>query len=455
MTDISMPSEKSLFQPKKLPNAPRVSARASLLRASIRNCIVLVFFCFGGVGWWLYTARLDSAAVATGVLENAGTTKLIQHLEGGIVSEILVRDGQRVEQGDVLLKLDPTRYQAAEDLLSLQLIGDKAKRFRFLEELSLSESFSFPEELLKLAVGNSEVHGLLDEEMQRFNLERTTLSQSESILRTQIQQTKVEIEGIELQKNVAKRALALIEQELNAQENLLGKKLTSQAKVLSLRRDQLDLEEKISQSEIDIARANQEISSLELQIQQSTDEYRRQAAESLDAINSEISEIESNLIVARDSLRRVEVHAPVSGTVQESILGTIGAVITPREVIMKIAPADNDYVIAVKIDPNDVENIFPGTEAQITFPAFKSVEANPAEGELISISRDRIVDGSSGVGYYEAEVQMDTDTIPKEIKSKLVAGMTVSVVLPTGKRTALEYILSPITQRWQGAMREE
>ncbi len=437
------------------PKQPELEQTDRILQRAIRNSIFLIVVFFGGLGYWMYTARLDSAAVATGVIENAANTQIIQHLEGGIVSQILVRDGQEVEQGDILLRLDPTTGEATAELYNTQLLGSQAKRVRLETEIDLGDNLVFPEDLLMAAQTSPAFQKQLNDEMRQFSLAKTTLEQNEELFRTQIEQYREEIKGLELGRSIAQRALELVEGDLKNQQSLFDRGLTNQAAVLTLLREQLDLEEKIAQAEIDIARTKQSISGLELQIRQSVETYRQTAAQDLDTVNTEIRALERDLIVSSDSLKRIEVRAPVSGTVQESILSNVGAVIGSGETIMKIAPNTADYVISAKISPNDIENILPGIEAQITFPAFASIEMAPAKGELFSVSRDRIVDSASDESYYEAEVHMLSETVPDEIKDKLVAGMTVSVILPTGERTALEYVLAPILRRWESAMREE
>lgn len=426
-----------------------------VLRRAIRNCILLIIICFGGLGWWLYSARLDSAAVAPGILENAASTKLVQHLEGGIVAEFFVRDGQSVEQGDLLLRLDPTRGEATVDLFNVQLLGAQAKQARLAAEVDLSDELVFPAVLVASASQHPKIGKLLKDETRQFDLARTSNKQTRDLFRTQIQQAHAEIEGLELRRDVARRALVLVEEDLKAQQTLLDRGLTSQPKVNAMLRDKFGLEEKIAQSAIDIAKTNQAISGLELEIRKSTETYRQLAAKELDIVSRDIRSLERDLIVTRDSLKRVEVRATVRGTVQESILGTVGAIIRPGETIMKIAPSSTDYIVSAKINPNDIETILPGIVAQITFPAFQSIEMQPAVGKLVAVSRDRIVDIASGENYYEAEVHMLSETVPEEVETRLVAGMSVSVILPTGKRTALEYILTPVFRRWRSAMREE
>jgi membrane fusion protein, type I secretion system len=426
-----------------------------VLRRAIRNCILLIIICFGGLGWWLYSARLDSAAVAPGILENAASTKLVQHLEGGIVAEFFVRDGQSVEQGDLLLRLDPTRGEATVDLFNVQLLGAQAKQARLAAEVDLSDELVFPAVLVASASQHPKIGKLLKDETRQFDLARTSNKQTRELFRTQIQQAHAEIEGLELRRDVARRALVLVEEDLKAQKTLLERGLTSQPKVNAMLRDKFGLEEKIAQSAIDIAKTNQAISGLELEIRKSTETYRQVAAKELDIVSRDIRSLERDLIVTRDSLKRVEVRATVRGTVQESILGTVGAIIRPGETIMKIAPSSTDYIVSAKINPNDIENILPGIVAQITFPAFQSIEMQPAEGKLVAVSRDRIVDIESGENYYEAEVHMLAETVPEEVKTRLVAGMYVAVILPTGRRTALEYVLTPVLRRWRSAMRED
>lgn len=426
-----------------------------ILKRSMRASAILIVVCFGFVGGWLAIARLDSAAVAPGVLENAGTTKTIQHLEGGIVREILVTNGDEVREGDLLFRLDPTQSEASARLFESQLLTSRARRQRLEAEIVMAETLTFADDLNAAAKTNPAIAKILGDETRQFNLRRQELAHARDILQTNIGQARAEIEAFLVSRGIAEREIALLRADLADQKSLLERGLTNQARVTGLEQDSLAQEEKIAQSNIEIARIEQSILGFQLQIAQIEQEYRNTAAEQLEAVNREIRSLERDSIVANDYLDRVEIRAPVDGTVQESVLGTVGAVVRAGETLMKIAPSEDDYLISAKVSPNDIEGILPGSVAQITFPAFQTLELKPADGELISLSRDRIVDPRTQVDYYEARIRLDESSLPERVRTRLVAGMSASVVLPTGQRTALNYLLGPMTRRLQNAMRED
>lgn len=432
-----------------------IDRKDRVLKRSMRASGLIILVCFGVIGVWLALVRLDSAAVAVGILENAGTTKTIQHLEGGIVKEILAKNGDLVRAGDVLLRLDPTQSEASAELFETQLLGSRARRQRFEAEIVLATELNFAPALRAAAADKPAIAKLLSDEARLFTLSRQELAQSQDLLQTNIGQARAEIEAFRVSRGIAEREIALLNSDLADQKSLLQRGLTNQARVTALQQASLAQEEKIAQSEIEIARIEQAILGYQLQISQIKQEYRKTAGDQLEVLSREIRSLERDSIVANDSFYRVEVRSPVDGTVQESLLGTIGAVIRGGETLMKIAPSEDDYVISARVSPDDIEGILPGSAAQVTFPAFQTVEVKPAEGKLISLSRDRVIDQATRVGYYEARIRLDEGSLPETIRTRLVAGMSVSVVIPTGERTALQYLLGPLTRRLQNAMREE
>jgi HlyD family type I secretion membrane fusion protein len=435
--------------------SPALETCDRTLRHALRASWITIFVTFGLIGGWLAVARLDSAVVTQGVVENANTTRQIQHLEGGIVREFFVRNGDRVKAGDLLLRLDPTQSAASADLFSAQLLGNRARQERLEAEIATAPDLAFSAPLSEQAKADPVLARAMDSEARHFALQRKELLQARDLLQTNIAQSEAEIQANEVRRGIAVREAEFVRKDLEAQRALRDKQLTSQARVSELEQASLALEEKVAQSDIDIARIRQAILGFRLQIAQVDQEYRRRAAEQLEDVTREIRALERDAIIANDSLNRVEIRAPVDGTVQESILGTVGAVIRGGDTILKIAPSEDEYIIAARVSPNDIDGILPGAAALITFPAFQSLDLSPADGELLTLSRDRIVDPYTRTDYYEARIRLDETTLPKAQVERLVAGMSATAVLPTGKRTALNYLLGPLMRRLQSAMREE
>jgi HlyD family type I secretion membrane fusion protein len=440
---------------QSLSPSPALATCDRMLRRSLRAANVTILVCFGIVGGWLAVARLDSAVVSQGVLENANTTRLIQHLEGGIVREFFVRNGQQVHEGDLLLRLDSTANLASAELFRTQLLGNRARQERLEAEMTLTPALVYSAEVQSQSAANPIVARIAENEKRHFDLQRRELAQARELLETNIAQSEAEIRANEVRRGIALREAELVRADLEDQRSLRAKGLTGQAKVTALEQESLSLEERVAQSDIEISRIRQAIAGFRLQVAQLEQEYRRRAVETLEDVAREIRALERDLIVTDDSLKRVEIRAPVAGTVQESTLGTVGAVIRGGDTIMKIAPSEDEYIINARVSPNDIDGILPGTAAMITFPAFQSLDLAPADGQLVTLSRDRIIDPYTRADYYEARIRLDETTLPQAQRERLVAGMSAAVILPTGKRTALNYLLGPLSRRLQSAMREE
>lgn len=439
------------------PTAPQTTIETCdrQLQRSLRASAITILLCFGLVGGWLAVARLDSAVVTSGVLENANTTRQIQHLEGGIVREIFVRSGDQVKAGDLLLRLDPTESAATAELFDTQILGSRARQERLEAELRMADTLTFSPALVAQLAADPAIARVAENEIQRFDIQRSELLQARNLLQTNIAQAEEEIRANTVRRSIAERETVLVKADLADQKSLLERGLTSQTRVTQLEQASLTLEEKIAQADIEIARIRQSIIGFRLQMTQLEQEYRSRAAENLEQVSTEIRSLERDAIIATDSLNRVEIRSPVDGTVQESILGTIGAIVRGGDTIMKIAPAEADYIIVTRVSPNDIDGLLPGSDALITFPAFQLLNLPPAEGELLTLSRDRVVDPVTHTDYYEARVRLDEATLPDEPRERLVAGMSATTILPTGKRTALNYLVGPMLRRFQSAMREE
>lgn len=424
------------------------------VRRALRRSSLVVFLFFGALGGWFYFARLDSAAVAQGVVETDSSTREIQHLEGGIVREIFVGNGDVVSAGDILLRLDPTRSAASADLFRTQLWVSRARMARLKAEIALEESYTYPADVLATASADPKLARALEEEKLQFVITRSRLVKQVELLRSQIEQALIESAGQKERIEIAEEELALVSNDLGNLEKLLASGLVNQTTVTAWRRDELGLQSQIAQGSVEIARLAQTISGLEMEIEQAREDYRQRAADQLEITTRDVRSLERDSTIAEDSLQRIEVRAPVNGAIQESILGTIGAVISPGETILKIVPLEEEFIITARVSPNDIDSILPGSAADITFPAFQSLHLSPARGSLRVISRDRLTDERTNIDYFEAEISLEPNSMPADIRDRMVAGMAATVILPTGERTALSYLLGPLSQRLASAMRE-
>jgi membrane fusion protein, type I secretion system len=393
--------------------------------------------------------------VAPGIVTTEGNIRTIQHLEGGIVSEIAVQNGQLIKAGDLLVRLDSTQRQASSSLYESELLSTTARKSRLEAELRLADQIAFPQDVINAAQTFPEIARVVADETGQFEVKKNSLARTVEILQSQIAQLEEQTKATELQRSIAEQQLALVDADVKRIRDLREQGLAQQSQLTALETDSLSLQERIASSGIIVAQTAQQMSSLELEIEQASEDYRDNAAENLQRVTQEIRALTRDNIVAADSLRRVEIRSPVTGTVQESDVFTIGAVVQPGQVIMRIAPSSEDFVITARVSPNDIDAITPGSAAEIRFPAFQNLEIAPFPGKLMTLSRDIIVDEATQQTYYQALVRMDANSVPGEVKDRLVAGMSADVILPTGERTALTYLLSPLLRRLNGAMREK
>ena len=422
-------------------------------RPLVRTGAVLIFLTFGVFGAWSAVARLDGAVIGSGVVAVESSKKTVQHFEGGIVRAILVREGAHVEQGDVLVRLDPTRAEASFDLYRLQLAAALANETRLVSERDDLAELDFPPEVLEVQ-GDSLVTRAVTDQRRQFQARRDTLQRQIEVLRAQIDQIRNEIEGIKLEQKTAEGQLVFIAQELVGLRGLLEKKYIELPRVSNMEREQLRLQGVIARSTIDAARAAQRIGETELKIEQLRLERREEASKQLPEVRKAISDIRQQMIIASDTLKRIEIRAPVTGTVQQIRIFTIGGVVRASEPIMDVVPVTDELVVRARIAPQDMQMIRPGLPAEVRFPALLRPNVPFIVGKVRTVSTDRLIDEATREPYFAAEVAVERSTILPEIQESITAGLSADVIIPTRERTALEYLVSPITDRFQKAMRE-
>ena len=430
--------------------APELETR---WRPMARYAVAMVFVTFVIFGGWSAFARLDSAAVAPGIVATSSNIKTIQHLEGGIVSGIFVHDGDRVQAGDLLVKLDTTQTEANVDLFERQLGASRAAAARLTAEQAISVVLEFPDSVLEHQ-GDPVVASAMRDELTRFQVGRETVLQQEKILKVQSDQIREEIAVLETERASATEELGIVGSRVGDLRSLSEKKLVQRSEVLEMERDLLNLRSKVSNASSDIARARQRIAENDLKIIQLQQQYQEDAATELAPLNKEIRELERQIIVAKDMLRRVEIRAPVSGVVQEMSVFTVGGIIRSGDPILNIAPLGEDLLINAKVSPLDADSVAVGMDAEIRFLAFATYNVLPIHGRVVGRSGDRIVDVDGKTSYFSVQIKVDRDSIPPDLRERLGAGLPASVVIPTGVRTALAYLTDPLLSNLSMSMRE-
>jgi len=426
-------------------------------RMMLRIAAGVIVFTFVVLGGWSALARIDSAVVAEGVVAIESNRKTIQHLEGGIVREILVRDGDVVQQGDVLVRLDPTRNAAADVGFRQQLAIASALQARLIAQREMAETVNFPPDVMILKDDPLIANAIHDNQSQ-FDNRRQSLLRGKEVFEQQIAQTKDEIRQAVLDEKTARQQIDSIGQELPNLKMLLEKGLVALPRVTTLERQLIQVQGQFEGAQISRTKATEKVGELQARIDQLKQDYRQEAANTLPDVRKTISDARQQLVVASDALRRIEIKAPVNGTVQQLKMFTIGGVIRPGDPILDIVPSSDTLVVRSRVLPIDVDRILPGQSVELRVPQFMKFELKPLVGTLRSISRDSIVDtpGPSGQPqpYFAVEIAVDRNTIPEDLRDRMTAGMTVDTIIRTRERTVLSYLVAPLSNRLAKSMRE-
>lgn len=412
--------------------------------------IVVVFF--GIFGGWAATAPLSSGAVAPGTIGVEGRRKTVQHLEGGIVSEILVREGQRVAAGETVVTLDQTRPKASLEVLRAQFVALVAQEARLIAERDGRRTIAFPAGLVE--PGDVEGGKVLTGQTGIFEARIESLNSQSAILDQRIAQFRAEIRGLQAEMSAQSTQIALIEEEIDAAETLMAKGLQRKPRLLELKRRRVEIEGARAQNQATVARVEQNITEADMQIKDLSKSRHSEVVQELREVQTRLADVRERVAAAQDVLNRTSIVAPTSGEVVDLRIHTPGAVIGPGEPIMDIVPTAGDLVIEARVSPTDIDIVHPGLPAQVRFTAFNQRTTPVLDAVVQRISADILSDERSGETFYSARVLIDPDTeIPDGLD--LYPGMPVEVLIVTGSRTVLEYLAQPISETFSRSMREQ
>lgn len=414
---------------------------------------VAIALVFGGFGAWAALAPLDSAAVATAKVAVESDRKPVQHLEGGIVREILVRETERVSEGQVLFRLQPTQAQASSDTLDKQIDGARAQEARLLAESNNEQSITFPSDLLARRSVPETATAIADQ-LKQYDERRRSLSNQTGIFRARIEQTSKDLSGRRARLTASKGMLESLNAELANLQPLFAKGLTTTSRVLPVQRQKLQLEGDIAQLDADMARLAEAIEENAIQIRLAEQKFREEAQGQLAEVRSKLSELREKSGVARDVLARVEVRAPRDGIVQGIKVQSIGAVVRPGDAMAEVIPVGDDLVLSAQVSPMDIDSVHPGQKAEIKFPSMSRRTTPVIHGKVVNVSADSFVDEVTRQPYYRAKVVIEKGGIPEEIAARLVPGMQADILIVRGERTALDYLIAPMRDAVWKTMRD-
>jgi HlyD family secretion protein len=418
--------------------------------ARVGTALILLFVVvFGGWGWLV---PLDGGAVAPGVVNPDSGKKTVQHLEGGIIAELRVHEGDAVKAGQPLVVLESTQARAAHDTLVQQRLSLLARKARLDAEKAGQSRIDLPAELRS---ADPQVGNIVDAQQEMFETRRSTHRARRDILAQRIEQLLHQIKGAEAQVESATKQIDLVGEELKAKQHLVARGLSPKPELLRLQRTDAEISGKRGEYVAEIARARQQIGEARMQLLAVDAERADQIAADAEKLRAELAEVIEKLQASADVVRRTVVAAPVNGTVVDVKFKTIGGVVQRGEPIMSIVPAGDELIVEARLTPMDVKAVHSGLQAQIHLSAYSSRIVPKIPGTVRTVSADRLMDDSTHQPYYLARVAIDRATLERLAPTvDLISGMPVEVLVVTERRTMVDYLTKPFRDALWRSFRE-
>ncbi len=430
-------------------------ARRSDVRvgADIAAGLLVILLTFVGVGAWATLAPLSGAVIARGVVKVDTNRKTVQHFEGGIVKEIKVRDGERVQAGQTLLVVEDARVSAVLDVLEARLDAELVRAARLQAERDGHEQVVLSQEIGQRS-HEPKLAELIRGETTFFRTKRDALQNQIQLLKRQVDEIREEITGLKKQVTAEEAAIHYLQQEIAANEELAAKQFVQKFHLLSLRRGIEEYRARLGEHNADIARAKQKATNLELRIDELRAGYVREAADQLTESQARIFDLEEQLRPSRDAIQRQRISAPVSGEVVNLKVFTVGGVIRSGDALLEIVPDGNPLIIEAKVDVKSIDDVRLGMLADIRLTAYSFRSTPLITGNVSYVSGDSLIDEKTGAPYYLAHINVERNSLDIARGPQLYPGMAAEVFIKTGERTALDYLLEPVTASLRRAFRE-
>jgi HlyD family type I secretion membrane fusion protein len=443
---------RDMVSPIPEPDDPATSFMGARKIVGTGRFVILVFFV--GFFGWAAIAPLDSAVQAPGVIVVETHRKTIQHLEGGIVRDVYVVDGQSVTAGELLLRMDDTQARASLELLEGESDALTAQEARLVAERDHADHISFPQSLTARAA-DPKVMAAMRGEQSAFDTRRETLAKQIDILTKRSDENGSIIAGLRKEATAVEQQMTLIDQEQQSVQTLYDQKLSTLSRLLALQRQAADLAGQRGQLVEKIAQTELTSGENQLQIMNLKNQQLSDVVKDLRDVQTKRFDALDKLQQARDIQQRLTIRAPVAGKVVSLAIHTNGAVVKPGDTIMEIVPQKDALEVEAHVRPEDADSVHVGMAAKVNFSAYQSRRLPIIEGVVNTISADRLTDTRTGQAYFNVTVTVDRAQLKDYPNAKLMAGLPVEVALDTGSRTALEYFMEPITDVFRKGMREK
>jgi len=422
------------------------------LRRHVLIVLAIVIGLAGTVFSWAALTDIGGAVIASGDIAVESDVKRIQHREGGIVAAILVKEGDDVRAGDLLFRLDDTVERANLLINQRQLSEMLVQEARLVAEGSSAVDFSLPASIEDVT---PDIRSIVEGQRSLMAARAASLAGQNEQLRQQIGQLNRRIEGLESQETAKAVEIGLIVDELASLQNLLDKGLVQKSRVTALKREQARLEGGRGGYVADIARTGQEISEIEIKILQFGEEFKAGIFSQLQETRAKIATLTEQKVAISDQLRRTEIRTLQAGVVHQLAVHTVGGVIGAGVDLMQIVPDKDVLIIDARVSPTDIDQVFPGQGAIVHLNAINQRLTPKLTGRVLTISAELIRDPRSDADFYRVQLGIDEEELGRLNNVKLLPGMPVQAFLQTGERSALSYLIKPVTDQVSNAFREE
>ncbi len=426
----------------------------SAVRPTILGIVALLVL-VGGFGTWAATTNIAGAIISTGQIEVDRNRQVVQHPDGGVVETILVDEGDRVEAGDILIGLDATLLRSRLTTAESQIQELQARRGRLEAERDGADKIIFPTELVATALVDPQAAALMDGQQRLFEARATTIQRSVEQLRGRSLQITRQIEGITAQQAALDSQLTFIAKELEDQQSLLDRGLAQASRVSALQREDASLRGTAGELLADAGEASERIAEVEIEILKLDSTRREEAITQLRDLQFRELEFVETRNSLREQLSRLDIRAPVSGIVYGLTVFAERSVIRPADPLLYIVPQDRPLVIAVRVEPNNIDQVRVGQDVTLRFSAFDSRTTPELFGEVLQVSADAFTDERAGASFYRAEIRLkegEIEKMPEDLA--LIPGMPVEAFIRTADRTPIAYLVKPLADYFTKAFRE-
>ena len=441
---IPRPGTEPMVLADRLPGPLHPHAPPQGTRSLMIWLLALAFGFFGVLGTWAATASMRSAVISSGLFRVQGENLVVQHLEGGIVREIAVKEGQIVKEGDLMFRLDDTRARASLDILRNQLVGALTTDARLQAEMEETETIVLPAELAGMITREPGFGTILKTQAEVFTAGRLLDAGQVQILQDRADQLSEQSRGLTHRIATLEEQQKLLRDELGSQQALYGKGLATKAQYFALQRDVAAIAGDIAVTGTQLQTTLQQIAEVEARKIQVRRDRLTKIAESRDAVQAQILDLRQRIAAAEDVLARTRVTAPRGGRVMGVQVNTVGAVLPEGEALASIVPEDSPLVVEVKLSPADINQVHQGGEARVRLTAYNYRTTPLVRGWVIHVSPDVFSDPATGAPFYRADVALDAAELAGLPDVEMLIGMPAQVMIATGEQTVADYLLRPV-----------